>query len=163
MRSLGKTAADLARYKRRWEEMVAMASDVHGVAQPNSIQNRLTEGKDFGPNPGNLRMWSYVPDKLPVGAGLVVVLHGCQQNAAGYDHGAGWSTLADRFGFAVLYPEQQSANNPNNCFNWFVPGDPGRGGGEALSIRQMTQAMVARHGIDRKRVFVTGLSARSEE
>ena len=51
----------------------------------------------------------------------MVVLHGCTQTAAGYDLGAGWSTLADRYGFALLMPEQQRANNPNGCFNWFLP------------------------------------------
>lgn len=159
MRSLGKTTADLARYKRRWEEMVAMTAEVQGLSQAGSASSRLVEVEAFGPNPGNLRMLTYVPADLPPGAGLVVVLHGCQQNAAGYDHGAGWSVLADRFGFAVLFPEQQGANNPNVCFNWFVPGDTARGRGEALSIREMTEAMVVRHGLDRKRVFVTGLSA----
>lgn len=79
--------------------------------------------------------------------------------AAGYDHGAGWSQLADRHGFALLYPEQQRANNPNLCFNWFVPEDIGRDAGEALSIAQMVGRMVEHHGLDRRRVFITGLSA----
>ena len=65
----------------------------------------------------------YLPDNLPEGAPLVVVLHGCTQNAAVYDNGSGWSRLADDAGFALLYPEQQRANNPNLCFNWFLPAD----------------------------------------
>ncbi len=89
----------------------------------------------------------------------MVVLHGCTQTAAGYDRGAGWSTLAERFGFALLLPEQQRSNNPNGCFNWFQTGDIERGHGEALSIRQMVAKMVSDHGIDPARVFVTGLSA----
>jgi feruloyl esterase len=89
----------------------------------------------------------------------VVVLHGCTQTAAGYDRGAGWSTLADRFGFALLLPEQQRSNNPNGCFNWFLAGDIERGHGEAYSIRQMVDKMVSDHRIDPARVFVTGLSA----
>jgi feruloyl esterase len=113
----------------------------------------------FGANPGNLRMRVHVPDDLPPGAPLVVVLHGCSQTAYGYNHGAGWSTLADRYGIAVLFPEQQRANNPNLCFNWFQPSDTERGRGEALSIQQMVERMILDHGLDRKRVFVTGLSA----
>ena len=89
----------------------------------------------------------------------MVVLHGCTQSAASYDRGAGWSTLADRFGFALLLPEQQRSNNPNGCFNWFQTGDIERGQGEALSIRQMVAKMVSAHAIDPSRVFVTGLSA----
>src|SRR5580765_5297586 len=120
---------------------------------------RLREIFDFGSNPGNLRMFSYRPSTLADNPALVVVLHGCTQTAAGYDHGAGWSTLADRYGFALLLPEQQRSNNQNLCFNWFETGDTQRGRGEALSIRQMVEKMVAEHGIDRRRVFITGLSA----
>lgn len=112
-----------------------------------------------GPNPGALRMLTYVPPGLPPGAPLVVVLHGCTQNAAAYDHGAGWSTLAERHGFALLFPEQQRGNNPNLCFNWFQPEDTARGNGEVESIRQMTEQTIAAHTLDRRRVFITGLSA----
>jgi feruloyl esterase len=87
------------------------------------------------------------------------VLHGCTQTAAGYNHGAGWSTLADRYGFALLMPEQQRANNPNGCFNWFLPEHTQRDRGEAASIRQMVETMVREKGIDPRRVFITGLSA----
>nr|WP_245268781.1 PHB depolymerase family esterase [Mesorhizobium sp. WSM2561] len=115
---------------------------------------RLSTLSDFGSNPGALQARF-----LCEGAPLVVVLHGCTQNAAGYDHNSGWSQLADEAGFALLYPEQQRANNPNLCFNWFLPADTARDRGEALSISQMAEAMVVAYGLDRKRVFVTGLSA----
>jgi feruloyl esterase len=104
-------------------------------------------------------MFTYVPPGPRESPALVVVLHGCTQTAEGYDHGAGWSALADRYGFALLLPEQQRSNNPKICFNWFQPGDVTRGQGEALSIRQMVERMIIDHGIDRRRVFVTGLSA----
>lgn len=67
--------------------------------------------------------------------------------------------MADEVGFALLYPQQSRANNPNLCFNWFSPEDAARDCGETLSIRQMVDAMIVRHGLDRTRVFVTGLSA----
>lgn len=114
---------------------------------------------DFGPNPGHLTMQLYLPDALPVGAPLVVVLHGCTQTASGYAAGAGWLTLADRFGFAVLCPEQTRANNPNLCFNWFQRGDTTRDAGEAASIHAMVQWTLDEYGLDRKRVFISGLSA----
>jgi poly(hydroxyalkanoate) depolymerase family esterase len=90
---------------------------------------------------------------------LVIALHGCTQTAEEYDHGTGWSSLADNFGFAVVYPQQQPANNPKNCFSWFLPGDIARGHGEALSIREMVEHAVAKFAVDRHKVFVTGLSA----
>ena len=113
----------------------------------------------FGSNPGNLRGFRYVPDDLPTNAPLVVALHGCTQSAAVYANGAGWPKYAARDGFALLFPEQKSANNQNACFNWFESGDIRRGAGEPLSIKQMVDRMVTDYGLDRKRVFVTGLSA----
>jgi poly(hydroxyalkanoate) depolymerase family esterase len=119
----------------------------------------LVETTDFGSNPGGLRMFSFAPDNLRPTPGLVVVLHGCGQTAAAYDLGAGWSTLAKHYGFALLMPQQQSFNNANGCFNWFNPEDTARGRGEACSIRQMIARAVEDIGIDRQRIFVTGLSA----
>ncbi len=110
-------------------------------------------------NPGALRMLTCVPDGLAAGAPLVVVLHGCTQNAAGYDAAAGWSRLAATEGFAVLFPEQVRANNPNGCFNWFEAADTRRGGGEPASIANAVAAMVKHYRLDPARVFVTGLSA----
>src|SRR5215469_6373208 len=120
---------------------------------------RLREIVGFGSNPGNLRMFVYRPPTLADNPALVVVLHGCTQTAAGYDIGAGWSTLADRYGFALLLPEQQRSNNPNGCFNWFQPAHSRRNQGEPLSIRQMIEKCVVDFGIDRRRIFVTELSA----
>jgi feruloyl esterase len=132
--------------------------EVNAPVSP-AVATCLEEVHGFGSNPGNLRMFKYLPDGLPDRPALVVVLHGCTQTAAGYDLGAGWSTLADRYGFALLMPEQQRANNPNGCFTWFQPGDTRRGRGEALSIREMVETMAVDAGIDRSRVFITGLSA----
>ena len=119
----------------------------------------LVEVREFGANPGALRMFAFVPGNLQQPRALVVVLHGCGQTAAGYDLGAGWSTLAKHYGFALLMPEQQLGNNANGCFNWFNRDDTAREHGEAASVRQMIARMAADHGIDSRRVFITGLSA----
>jgi poly(hydroxyalkanoate) depolymerase family esterase len=113
----------------------------------------------FGSNPGALNMYSYAPAALPANAPLVVVMHGCTQNALQAAAETGWNTLADRNDFYVVYPEQVSANNSSNCFNWFLQGDQERGQGEALSIRQMVDKMKTTYSIDASRVYVTGLSA----
>src|SRR5213594_3424078 len=55
--------------------------------------------------------------------------------------------------------QQQPLNNANGCFNWFNPEDTERDSGEACSIRQMIAHAVKEIGIDRERIFVTGLSA----
>ena len=149
MNGLGDNLASLARFRRAKQTMVA------NLAEPG----RLRLVAPTNANPGGLRMLTYVPPGLPAGAPLVVALHGCTQNAAAYDHGAGWSTLAERHGFAVLFPEQERGNNPNLCFNWFQTADVTRGQGEVASIHGMIGQMVATHHLDPARVYVTGLSA----
>ena len=120
---------------------------------------RLRKFTDFGSNPGNLGARVYFPEQWAARRALIVVLHGCTQRAASYDQGSGWSRLADEHGFALLFPQQRRANNPNRCFNWFVPEDIARDSGEALSIRQMIAAVVDAQGIDPGQIFITGLSA----
>ena len=125
-----------------------------GVAKPSRLFD-LT----FGPNPGALAGRYFVPPDLSPGAPLVVVLHGCTQQAEGFDAASGWSRLAARAGFAVLYPQQRRENNNNLCFNWFSTGDISRDSGEARSIKAMIDTMIADHRLDPARVFITGLSA----
>lgn len=125
---------------------------------PKNNQNALI-GYSFNPNPGTLVAKKFVPIDLPPNAPLVVVLHGCSQTPEDYDRGTGWTDLAERHGFAVLYPEQQRWNNMNSCFNWFEPGDMNRGAGEPASIKSMIDQMAIEHSLDPARIFITGLSA----
>ena len=134
-------------------------SRMRAAGTASDVPDRLHDLTGFAPDPGNLRARVHVPANLRPGAALVVALHGCTQNAAVYDHGTGWSTLADAEGVAVLLPEQRRANNANLCFNWFEDADIDRIGGEAESIVAMIDAVVAAHAIDPARVFITGLSA----
>ncbi|HEY0483668.1 MAG TPA: PHB depolymerase family esterase [Kofleriaceae bacterium] len=128
---------------------------VSGIAQAVT----LTEVTGFGSNPGALKMFTFVPSGLPSGAPLVVVLHGCTESASSYSTQTEWGNLGQRFGFAVVFAEQASANNSLSCFNWFQPGDISRGQGEALSIKQMVDNMKSTRGSDPARIFVTGMSA----
>jgi poly(hydroxyalkanoate) depolymerase family esterase len=146
MRTISDTIERLARYRNG------------GVGSSSPI-NTLSKLEITGRNPGQLTGWYSVPRGREQSTALVVVLHGCTQTAAGYDLGSGWSKLADDYGFAVLFPEQSRQNNANLCFNWFNVDDVTRGHGEALSIREMVTDMVTQHGVDPKRVYVTGLSA----
>lgn len=155
-----KTFDQYAVQRRQFAKLLQANARMKAAGSPDRpSQSHLNEIRSFGSNPGALRMLAHVPRQVRDQCPLVVVLHGCTQSAADYDLGAGWSTLADRFGFCLLLPEQQASNNPNRCFNWFQPGDNSRGSGEAESIRQMVDRMMADYDIDPRRVFVTGLSA----
>jgi poly(hydroxyalkanoate) depolymerase family esterase len=153
MTSLGDTIAALRARRKLFTGEAAF-----GRMAPVT-PSQLLRLADFGPNPGALGAHCHLPKGLKPGAALVVVLHGCTQTAASYDAGSGWSRLADREGFALLFPEQSRLNNPNLCFNWFQPGDAARDAGEAASIHAMVARMIAAHRLDPGRVFVTGLSA----
>lgn len=147
MSGLGDTTAMLARLRRA------------SPPAPEDSGDALERTENFGTNPGQLTMLSHRPRSLAPGAPLVVVLHGCTQTAEAYAVNAGWTALAERFGFMVLAPQQSSSNNPNRCFNWFSPGDVRRGEGEAASIAAMVSHAVRANDLDVDRVFVTGLSA----
>lgn len=125
------------------------------------LKNRaqMQQIDSFGSNPGELLGYVYQPADLKGPAPLVVALHGCLQDARTYAQETGWNALADRYGFRVLYPEQQTGNNPNRCFSWFLEGDINRDTGEALSIRQMIGQISEADGITEGQVYVTGLSA----
>lgn len=135
--------------------LLVVAPQVIRPAHAASIE----EVNDFGGNPGNLRMYRFVPDGLAADRPLVVALHGCTQNAVDYGTDSGWVGLADEYRFALLLPEQTGANNINNCFNWFRGADTARGSGEAASIARMRQHMIDTVDVDPGRVYVSGLSA----
>jgi poly(hydroxyalkanoate) depolymerase family esterase len=112
----------------------------------------------FGANPGALDMFEHVPAQLPAGRPVVVVLHGCTQQASSME-ATGWDKLADEHQFIVVYAQQRAANQQLNCFTWYAAADTTRANGEAASIAAMVDYTVATHGADAKRVYVTGMSA----
>ena len=141
------------------------------VAIPSRSRAQVTtlvQVTDFGSNPGGLRMWKYVPAGMPQNAPMVLALHACTQQAADYVK-AGWNTLADKYKFYVVYPEQTSTNNALTCFNWAgsntnpITGDNDpanltRAMGENQSMKQMVDKMKTDYSVDGKRVFISGLS-----
>ena len=144
---------------RRLGMNVARLHALRKTLADTSIGSRLSPLGGFGANPGALAGHVYIPNGLAPGAALVVVLHGCTQNSALYDRGSGWSQLADRHGFALLFPEQGRSNNHNLCFNWYAAGDARRGRGEAASIAGMIRHTTATFELDPSRVYINGLSA----
>ncbi len=105
-------------------------------------------------------MLVHIPRRAPArGAPLIVVLHGCGQDATGFAKDAGWVAMSEALGAPLLLPEQTRENNRHGCFHWFRPQDVTRGQGEAMSIRQGLRWAMRHFGTDKRRVFVVGLSA----
>ena len=102
----------------------------------------------------------YVP---PGAAGkslpLVVMLHGCTQDPDDFATGTGMNERAAAQGLFVLYPAQPHSANPQRCWNWFKSSHQRRGSGEPALLASLTQAVIAQHGIDPRRVYIAGLSA----
>jgi poly(hydroxyalkanoate) depolymerase family esterase len=119
----------------------------------------LVEVASFGSNPGQLQMFKYVPSSSRPNMPLVVVMHGCAQNAQDFADHSGWPQLADEMKFVLVFPQQPIANNPARCFHWYRSEDSTRDSGEALSVKQMVDQVKQDHGVDPARVYVTGLSA----
>jgi poly(hydroxyalkanoate) depolymerase family esterase len=141
------------------------ASPTGTADTPLPVERSKPSGDDFSAasytHGGLTRRYKlYVP---PAAAGralpLVVMLHGCKQDADDFAAGTGMNDRARALGFFVLYPEQAHGANPSRCWNWFRPSHQGRERGEAALIASLTRAVVRSHGIDAGRVYVAGLSA----
>jgi poly(hydroxyalkanoate) depolymerase family esterase len=122
-------------------------------------QGTITPVSNFGTNPGQLNMYTYIPAGITGPAPLIIAMHGCTQNALTYSNQTGWNKLANLHKFYVVYPEQVSGNNSSNCFNWFDTTDINKSVGEALSVKQMVDYMKLNYTISASQVYVTGLSA----
>jgi poly(hydroxyalkanoate) depolymerase family esterase len=104
----------------------------------------------------------YVPPGRTGPLPLVMLLHGCTQDAAAIAAGTRMNAHADTHGFAVVYPEQTSAGNTNGCWNWFLPEHQRRGVGEPAILAGIAQDVLSgRSGatVDPSRVYVAGMSA----
>jgi poly(hydroxyalkanoate) depolymerase family esterase len=90
---------------------------------------------------------------------MIVMLHGCTQSPDDFAAGTRMNALADEHGFVVVYPEQCTKANKQKCWNWFRTEDQGRESGEPTIIAGITHTVASTYGIDRRRIFVAGMSA----
>jgi len=93
-------------------------------------------------------------ERLP----LMVMLHGCHQDAKSFAASTRMNAIAASQRFLVLYPEQDRLSNAQGCWNWFDT-KSGRAHGEAASILLVVDQVCGLDAADRERVAIAGLSA----
>jgi poly(hydroxyalkanoate) depolymerase family esterase len=93
-------------------------------------------------------------ERLP----LVVMLHGCAQDAQALAASTKMNRLAQVERFMVLYPEQGRFSNLQNCWNWYDT-RTGRAQREADSIASAVEHICLTQPVDPQRLALVGLSA----
>ncbi len=109
---------------------------------------------------GARRFRLYRPPGVKIGEHLplMVMLHGCGQDANSFASSTRMNRIAMRERFLVLYPEQDRLANGQGCWNWFDTGT-GRAYGEAALIMKAIDQVCLLHPVDNARVAIAGLSA----
>lgn len=126
---------------------------------PQAAAGRWVLGVAVTPT-GRRRYRLFVPagrqrgERIP----LLVMLHGCDQNATGFAISTRMHLLAARAGFAVLFVEQDRMANPHGCWNWHETRSQ-RAFSESALILQAVDQVCTLYGGDRARVAIAGLSA----
>ncbi len=117
----------------------------------------LTEVTGFGTNPSNLRMYEYVPNNVAARPAVLVAVHYCTGSGPAFYSGTEFASLADRYGFIVIYP---SATRSGACFDVSSPQALRHdGGSDPVGIVSMVRYAQQRHNADPNRVYVTGASS----
>ena len=147
----------------------AKASSVRPKALRPSTFTRETfefEGEQYGynlfvpPLPEPLPGAATASDGAePGGLPLVVMLHGCKQDAPDFARGTAMNELAAKVPCLVLYPEQLAKANQMRCWNWFDLAHQGRHAGEPAMLAALTRQVMRLHPVDPTRIYIAGLSA----
>jgi len=106
-----------------------------------------------------LLYWLYQPSGIAAEPRpLVVMLHGCKQTATDFAASTRMNQLAERKGFAVLYPQQSPAADSHRCWHWYKRATQ-QGAGDVRLIAAIIRQVQEKHQLDASRTYVAGMSA----
>ncbi|MEV4725014.1 extracellular catalytic domain type 1 short-chain-length polyhydroxyalkanoate depolymerase, partial [Micromonospora humida] len=136
----------------------ALATVTAVVAAPNPASAAtLTQVTNFGTNPTNLQMHLYVPDRVAARPPLLLALHYCTGSGPALHTGYGLSSLADRYGYIVIYP---SVTRSSKCWDVSSPQALRRNGGsDPVGLMSMIDYVRNRYPVDANRIGVAGFSS----
>src|SRR6476661_1198746 len=106
----------------------------------------------------------YLPAGLPAKGRvpMVLLLHGCGQTAVEFAGQTGFTRAADAHGFVVVAPRQEIRHQLQRCWRWYESAHQRRDAGEPAVLKGIVDEVLAEDAgwrIDRRRVYVAGLSA----
>lgn len=117
----------------------------------------LTRVNNFGSNPANVKMFIYVPDNVRSNPDIVLAIHHCQGTAQSYFGSTPYATLANQYGYIVIYPESPYSGT---CWDVSSPRTlKYEGGGDSNSIANMVKYTIQQYKANASRVFVVGGSS----
>jgi poly(hydroxyalkanoate) depolymerase family esterase len=120
----------------------------------------LTQVTNFGSNPGNLQMHLYVPSTVTASPGIVLAMHPCGGSGPQFYQSSEFASLADRYGFIVIYPSASKSNGLGPCFDTWSDASKTRGGGtDPTSLLSMITYVQQQYRGDPARVYATGSSS----
>jgi poly(hydroxyalkanoate) depolymerase family esterase len=126
------------------------------AAQPAAAAS-LVQVTNFGNNPSGLQMYVYVPNNVTASPPILVALHQCTGSGPGFYSGTQFASLADQYGFIVIYP---SVTRSGSC--WDVSSSQAltrNGGSDPVGIMSMITYTEQHYGGNPNRVYVTGASS----
>ncbi|WCN79115.1 extracellular catalytic domain type 1 short-chain-length polyhydroxyalkanoate depolymerase [Micromonospora sp. LH3U1] len=136
--------------------VVTLAAAALTFATPASAAT-LTQVTNFGTNPTNLQMHLYVPDRVASRPAILLAMHYCTGTGPAFHSGTQYASLADRYGFIVIYP---SATRSSKCWDVYSPQALRRGGGsDPVGLMAMVDYVRQRYAADPARIFATGTSS----
>lgn len=101
-----------------------------------------------------------IPQHKPLKAPLVVLLHGCKQDAELIMNGTRMRDAAEKNNFFLLIPQQEIFYNSDHCWNWFYPINQSRHpAGELGQIIATIEALKNNYAIDEQKIFAIGMSS----
>ncbi len=136
---------------------VGLALGMGLQAAPHAAAASLTQVTNFGSNPSNLLMYLYVPNNVKPDPPILLALHGCQGSGPYLYSSTDFGSLADRYGFIVIYP---STNPSGSC--WDVSSDQAlkrNGGSDPVGLMSMITYTEQHYGGNPNAVYVTGESS----
>jgi poly(hydroxyalkanoate) depolymerase family esterase len=127
------------------------------VTAPAASAATLTQVTNFGNNPSNLQMYEYVPNTVQQHPAILLALHGCQGSGPYLYSSTQFASLADQYGFIVIYP---SVTRSYDCWDVSSPSSlTHNGNNDPAGLVSMIRYVEQHNGADPSRVYVTGESS----